>query len=865
MQVHKKLIKMQVEDVIDAWDSKKEDESAQDYFVLPIWSSYSSTVKKSIEKDAGETPNKHLDLKTNGKLIDKEDQVFLDELERLRRQEKDANDAAEALRKEFAQQTFKIQKVWILIDLPYGKKAIGTKWVYRNKKDERGVVGQKKARQNPVYHSKTKHIAIRHHFIRDAYEKKLIQVLKIHTDDNVADLLTKAFDVSRGLIEFRESLRRVTDGTDALLIPTLFILWLDKVSTDSANLVPLGKVCTAIETLKTNTAKGTNSLRNLSQIHSSLQALISLLTTITLSTTMAVLDSCPKHNMVAYLEKSEGNAEFHEIIDFLKRSSIHHALTVSPVVSTTFVEQFWTSAKSKIINNVRHITAKVAGKSVSISEASIRSDLLFDDADGIDSLPNQAIFNAIQLMGYEGDLTVLTFNKALFLPQWRFLFHTMNHCLSSKSTSWDQIPTNIATGLGYNADPPPYTRNFMPPKSDLVYPSLDDFVDVNESVSESVVENPTVETNEPKNARKENKAPIIKDWASDNDEENVPKVKTVKMFNKPSFANINFVKSTEQVKSPRKTSVDKNRQNTPSPRGNKRNWNQQMSQKLGSNFEMFNKACHVCGSFDHLKNDCNNWPKAVISAVKRNTGNAVKASACWVWRSKHKVLDHGSPQQDLKDKGVIDSECSRHMTGNKSYLTDYEEIDGGFVVFGGNSKGRKITRKVPRKDNMYSVDLKNVIPQGGLTCLFAKATPDESNLWHGRPGHVNFKTMNKLSFLYDQNSQFNQPTITNVAHGFVWPNICKEFNEKDVLRIENPIDLKVKMIKCDNGTEFKNRLGNGYPRKGRKIKQKRTKPSTEWKSVEKPKSNRSQCPRKSKSKVNPESQRSNPKPTPKNT
>ncbi|GJV22835.1 hypothetical protein Tco_1375530 [Tanacetum coccineum] len=131
---------------------------------------------------------------------------------------------------------------------------------------------------------------------------------------------------------------------------------------------------------------------------------------------MAVLDSCPKHNMVAYLEKTEGNAEFHEIIDFLTRSSIHHALTVSPVVSTTFVEQFWTSAKSKIINNVRHITAKVAGKPVSISEASIRSDLLFDDANGIDSLPNQAIFDAIQLMG-------------------------------SKSTSWDQIPTNIATAV----------------------------------------------------------------------------------------------------------------------------------------------------------------------------------------------------------------------------------------------------------------------------------------------------------------------------------------------------------------------------------------------------------------------------------
>ncbi|GKG10157.1 ribonuclease H-like domain-containing protein, partial [Tanacetum coccineum] len=52
--------------------------------------------------------------------------------------------------------------------------------------------------------------------------------------------------------------------------------------------------------------------------------------------------------------------------------------------------------------------------------------------------------------------------------------------------------------------------------------------------------------------------------------------------------------------------------------------------------------------------------------------------------------------------------------------------------------------KVPRKDNMYSVDLKNVVPLGGLTCLFSKATPYESNLWHMRLGHLNFKTMNKL-------------------------------------------------------------------------------------------------------------------------
>ncbi|GJU69138.1 retrovirus-related pol polyprotein from transposon TNT 1-94 [Tanacetum coccineum] len=162
---------------------------------------------------------------------------------------------------------------------------------------------------------------------------------------------------------------------------------------------------------------------------------------------MAGLEFCPKHNMVAYLEKTDGNTEFHQIMDFLTRSLIYYALTVSPIVSTSFVEQFWMTAKSRTVNNTSYIDATVVGKPVTISKASIRSDLLFDDDDGIDSLNNQAIFDNIQLMGYEGDLNTLTFNKALFSPQWKFLFHTMNHCISFKSTFWDQIPTNIATAV----------------------------------------------------------------------------------------------------------------------------------------------------------------------------------------------------------------------------------------------------------------------------------------------------------------------------------------------------------------------------------------------------------------------------------
>nr|GFC62523.1 ribonuclease H-like domain-containing protein [Tanacetum cinerariifolium] len=165
----------------------------------------------------------------------------------------------------------------------------------------------------------------------------------------------------------------------------------------------------------------------------------------------------------------------------------------------------------------------------------------------------------------------------------------------------------------------------------------------------------------------------------------------------------------------------------------------------------------------------------------------------------------GNPQHALKDKGVIESGCSRHMTWNISYLSDFEEINGGYVAFGGNSKGGKITGKgkittgnldfddvyfvkelkfnlfsvsqmcdkknsvvftdteciflsfdfklpdenhvllrVPKDNNMYNVDLKNIVPSGDLTCLFAKATLDEFNLWHKRLGHINFKTMNKL-------------------------------------------------------------------------------------------------------------------------
>ncbi|GJX85324.1 putative ribonuclease H-like domain-containing protein [Tanacetum coccineum] len=204
-------------------------------------------------------------------------------------------------------------------------------------------------------------------------------------------------------------------------------------------------------------------------------------------------------------------------------------------------------------------------------------------------------------------------------------------------------------------------------------------------------------------------------------------------------------------------------------------------------------------------------PKAVLSVVKGNKGNA------------------GNLQQDLQDKGVIDCGCSRHMTGNRSYLTDYEETlwricclwsvsqmcdkknsvlftDTECVVLSPDFKltdESHVLLKVPRKDNMYSVDLKNVVPQGGLTCHFAKATPDESNLWNRRLGHVNFKTMNKMvrgNLVRGLPSKLFEINQTCVA--------CQKGKQHKASCIENLIDLKVKVIRCDNGTEFKIRAMN---------------------------------------------------------
>ncbi|GJV17909.1 putative ribonuclease H-like domain-containing protein [Tanacetum coccineum] len=583
----------------------------------------------------------------------------------------------------------------------------------------------------------------------------------------------------------------------------------------------------------------------------------------------------------------------------------------------------------------------------------------------------------------------------------------------------------------YHAVPPPLTGNFIPRKPDLTF--IDEIVEsenldvttvVTPSNVKTVADRDISNTVESNAVRMDNtSAPIIEDWNSDDESE-------------IDYTIVPSIEKTKSVKTVRETDAAKQ-----NPRGNQRNWNNLMSQRLGNDFKMTNKACYTCGSFEHLHYVCDKkvarpaWnnsrrvnhknfsnkmshphpkrsfvPKAVLTrsgklniantnavntarpvntaaskqtvnhprpinntfkrgysqssrpfnryfanknsisktnvntvsvkhttardrAVVRNKGkgaNAVKASACWVWKAKNSsasttfkkfsyidargrsksimawipkknlnllfYVQENPPQKEYKEKVVIDSGCSRHMTGNKCYLDEYEDYDGGLVSFG-DGEGRifgkvKIkTRtldfkdvyfckelkynlylmKVPRKDNIYSVELKSVVPIGDLTCLIAKATIDESNTWHRRLGHINFKTLNKLvkanlvkglplnifendhscvacqkgkqhkaSYKTKLVNSISNPLhmlhmdlfgLTNVKSlmkksycvvvtddfsRFSWVFFLATKDETSgilktfIIEIENQLDHKVKVIRSDNGTEFKNSIMNQF-------------------------------------------------------
>nr|GEY08822.1 hypothetical protein [Tanacetum cinerariifolium] len=142
--------------------------------------------------------------------------------------------------------------------------------------------------------------------------------------------------------------------------------------------------------------------------------------------------------MVAYLTKSDASEGFNQIINFLNGSSIKYALTVNPNIYVSCIKQFWTTVAVKKVNDVIRLQALVDKKKVVVMEATIRDALCLDDAEGVECHPNEEIFAKLAKMGYEKPYTKLTFYKAFFSSQWKFLIHTILQCMSAKRTSWNE-------------------------------------------------------------------------------------------------------------------------------------------------------------------------------------------------------------------------------------------------------------------------------------------------------------------------------------------------------------------------------------------------------------------------------------------
>nr|GEW65452.1 putative ribonuclease H-like domain-containing protein [Tanacetum cinerariifolium] len=369
-------------------------------------------------------------------------------------------------------------------------------------------------------------------------------------------------------------------------------------------------------------------------------------------------------------------------------------------------------------------------------------------------------------------------------------------------------------------------------------------------------------------------APIIEDYESNSDNDLVSNVQEDK--EKPSFA---FTDSVQHVKTSRENIKETGTTNH-SPKIEKQERNGHTRKGLGYAFTR--KSCFVCGSFSYLIRDYDFHEKRMAKQAE-------------LTKIKNKVTGQRENRQDdlhraLKDRGIVDSGCSRHMTWNKAHLADYQEFKGGFVAFGG-SNGRiteqgsftdtdclvlspnfklfdenQVLIKIARQHTMYSFNLKNIDPSGDLACLFAKASIDESNNWHRRLGHVNFKNLNKLAkgnlvrglpskiFKNDHTcvacqkgkkhkasckaktmSSVNQPlqilhmdlfgptSVRSINHKtyflviidgfsrFSWVYFLKSKDEttpilKDFIRqAGNQFNHKVKTIRSDNGTKFKNK------------------------------------------------------------
>ncbi|GJV54503.1 putative ribonuclease H-like domain-containing protein [Tanacetum coccineum] len=477
----------------------------------------------------------------------------------------------------------------------------------------------------------------------------------------------------------------------------------------------------------------------------------------------------------------------------------------------------------------------------------------------------------------------------------------------SKESELENQPLydRFVTAGGMHAVPPPIIGNYMPfgpdveidysqfsygPKqsqtsesetqtSDFDICESDCSVETHESFPEPTVNEPKV-VNQPKVW---SDAPIIEEYESDSEDEHVSQ--PTKEQEQPSFATVltrtaKILVNTARASGTNNVSTARhnfNRQAVPTNVATKVNTVKPIVNRVRpANLVLLGEKGKLLLS-----------PQQVVIGDKKDISSKI---------SPNTIVDQDYPHRALQNKGIVDSGCSRHMIGNKAYLAEYQDFNGGPVAFEGSKgyitgKGKiktgkldfedvcfvkelqhfnlfsvsqmcdkknkvlftdteclvlspdfklpdenQVLLRVPRQNNMYSFNLENIVPTGGLACLIAKATVDESNKWHRRLGHVNFKNLNKLvkgnlvrglpSKIFQNDhtcvacqkgkqhkasckaklvSSISQPL--QLLHMDLFGPTSDETSGilKDFIRqIENQLNQKVKTIRCDNGTEFKN-------------------------------------------------------------
>nr|GEV23116.1 hypothetical protein [Tanacetum cinerariifolium] len=411
---------------------------------------------------------------------------------------------------------------------------------------------------------------------------------------------------------------------------------------------------------------------------------------------------------------------------------------------------------------------------------------------------------------------------------------------SDVSMPTSSVHDRYQSSEGYHAVPPPYIGTFLPFKPDLVF---HDALPVTETVPPVFnVELSTPKPNKEMSQSHRPSAPIIEDWVSD-------------------------LEDKYEVK--HSTPAENLRKYIPKSKGHRHSWTK--------------KACFICKSLNHLIKDCDYYKKKMVQKPVRN--HTMKGTHQHYARMTHSHLNrHVVPIAVVIRSRFVPLTAARPVTTAVPYTNVKHQRPAKHVVNKPHTKCIVLSSdfklpddnhvlRVPRENDMYNVDLKNIVPLGDLTCLFAKATLDESNLWHRRLGHINFKIMNKLvkgnlvrglpSKVFENNhtcvackkgkkhrasckskpiSSISQP-LQRLHMDLFRPTFVKSLNKKSyclvvtddysrfswvfflatkdetstilktfITGIENQINHKVKIIRSDDGTKFKNHDLNQFCR-----------------------------------------------------